>query len=356
MTLSDSERRLRYLLAFLAVALLVLVYLVRHVLTPFVIAFALAYLLDPLVDALERWKLSRTGAVVVLLALFFLLVLTALLFLVPLFRIQVQQLAENLPDYAGRIETWIQPYIEQISLIDSETIKQHIKDSFQKLGTLPLQMLGAASEMIWKSFSSLMSFVMVMINLLIIPVAMFYLLRDFDRINERLLDLVPPRYRRQTVELVREIDSVLSRFVRGQLMVATLMALLYSLGLFLCGTPMSLFIGILAGYANLIPYLGLVFGLVPAALLTFLQFQDWVPLLGVAAVFGVVQALEGMVFTPRVLGDQIGLHPVAIMLAVLIGAELFGFLGVLLGVPAAAVLNVLRRRAVARYKASSLFK
>ncbi len=119
---------------------------------------------------------------------------------------------------------------------------------------------------------------------------------------------------------------------------------------------MSLFIGPLAGYANLVPYLGLICGVVPAIALTFLQFQDWVPLVGVVAVFAVVQMLEGMVITPRVVGDKIGLHPVVIMLAVLIGGELFGFVGVLLGVPAAAVLNVLRRRAVRRYKDSSLFR
>ena len=138
-------------------------------------------------------------------------------------------------------------------------------------------------------------------------------------------------------------------------MVATLMAGLYSAGLFACGTPMSLFIGILAGYANLVPYLGLVFGFVPAAVLTYLHFHEWGPVLGVVAVFGVVQMLEGMVITPRVVGDQVGLHPVVIMLAVLVGAELFGLLGVFLAVPVAAVLNVLMRRGVGWYKKSPAY-
>ena len=200
----------------------------------------------------------------------------------------------------------------------------------KKMGELPLQLLGNLTDFLWSSLSSLFSAILVAVNLFIIPVAMFYLLRDFDRINEKIANMVPPRIRDSFIDIFKEIDRVLSRFVRGQLMVATLMAGLYSVGLFACGTPMSLFIGILAGYANLVPYLGLVFGFVPAAVLTFLHFQEFGPILGVVAVFGVVQMLEGMVITPRVVGDQVGLHPVAIMLAVLVGAELFGLLGVFL--------------------------
>ena len=184
---------------------------------------------------------------------------------------------------------------------------------------------------------------------------MFYLLRDFDHIVARLGRLIPPRFYSKTTEVVKEIDDVLSQFVRGQLMVATLMAILYSIGLYLCGTPLSLLIGIMAGYANLVPYLGVVVGFLPAVILTFLQTQDWVPLLGVVAVFGVVQAIEGFLITPRVVGDKVGLHPVIIMLAVLIGAELFGILGILLAVPVAAILNVLMRRGVEVYRESSAY-
>ena len=353
--LMPNDSRFRYFLLIAVVLSLAGLYLARNVLVPFAIAFALAYLLDPLADKLESWKFPRSLAVTTILVSFFLFVVASAIILIPLFRIQLEHLAHNLPDYTGQIEAWLQPYIEQIALIDSVKIKAHLKEAFQKLGTVPLDAFGSASKMLWDSLSGLINMVLLLINLLIIPVAMFYLLRDFDGINAKLKDLIPPRYRDKAVETVQEIDEVLSGFVRGQLMVATLMSILYTLGLFLCETPMSLFLGQLAGYANLVPYLGLICGLVPALVLTFLQHQDWLSLVGVVGVFGVVQALEGMVITPRVVGDKIGLHPVAIMLAVLVGGELFGFVGVLLGVPAAAVLNVLRRRTVQRYKESSLF-
>jgi predicted PurR-regulated permease PerM len=239
--------------------------------------------------------------------------------------------------------------------LEPAKIQQAVNEGMKIMGELPVQLLKNLTEFLWSSLSSLFNAILVAVNLFIIPVAMFYLLRDFDHINEKIANMIPPRIRDQFVDIFKEIDRVLSRFVRGQLMVATLMAGLYSVGLFACGTPMSLFVGILAGYANLVPYLGLVFGFVPAAVLTFLQYQEWGPVLGVAAVFGVVQMLESMVITPRVVGDQVGLHPVVIMLAVLVGAELFGFLGVLIAVPVAAVINVLMRRGIGWYKNSPVY-
>ncbi|SVD62284.1 uncharacterized protein METZ01_LOCUS415138 [marine metagenome] len=151
------------------------------------------------------------------------------------------------------------------------------------------------------------------------------------------------------------MDEVLAGFVRGQLMVSLIMAGLYSVGLFSCGTPMSLFIGLMAGLANLVPYLGLVLGFLPAAVLTFMQTQDWMLLLGVAGVFSVVQVLESTIITPRVVGDKIGLHPVAIMLAVLLGAEFFGLVGIITAVPAVAALNVLFNHGLKQYKSSSFY-
>jgi predicted PurR-regulated permease PerM len=334
---------------------LVFLYLARRVMTPFFIAFALAYLLDPLVDKMEKWKLSRAPAVILLLALFFLVTLAGTAVLVPLFRVQIEHLAANLPSYLQTLQDWARPFIENIAWLEPDKIHQTINDQMKKMGELPLELLGNLTDFLWSSLSSLFNAILIAVNLFIIPVAMFYLLRDFDYINLKVAHLVPQRLREQFVDTFKEIDRVLSRFVRGQLMVATLMAGMYSAGLFACGTPMSLLIGIFAGYANLVPYLGLVFGFVPAAVLTFLHFQEFGPVLGVVAVFGVVQMLEGMVITPRVVGDQVGLHPVAIMLAVLVGAELFGLLGVFLAVPVAAVVNVLMRRGIGAYKKSPAY-
>ena len=273
----------------------------------------------------------------------------------PMFRFQVESLTESLPQYIATLQGWAQPVLDKIAVWDPEKSKEILSSAMKKMGQLPLTLLTTATSFVWGSLSSIMSLILMVVNIFIIPVAMFYLLRDFDVFNGKIMDLVPPRFRDQTLEIFGEVDKVLSGFVRGQLMVASLMSIMYCIGLYICNTPMSLFIGALAGFASLIPYLGLVVGLVPAALLTFLQFHDAAHLIGVAAVFTIVQMLEGMVITPRIVGDQIGLHPIVIMLAVLIGAEVFGLLGVFLAVPAAAVLNVLLARGIIKYKKSSLF-
>ncbi|MGP0565340.1 MULTISPECIES: AI-2E family transporter [unclassified Nitrospina] len=353
--MDEKDKKLLITLLVSTVVALVFLYFVRRVVTPFFLAFAIAYLLDPLVDRLETWKLQRTPAVVVLIVSFFIVVLVAGIVLIPILQVQIQSLAENLPDYLTVIKGWIQPYLQDLAGIDRERIGEVLHDSMQKLGRVPLELLGTAGGWVWGSITGFVNTLLFVVNLVIIPIAMFYLLRDFDVIVEKLGKLIPPRFYKQTTQVVKEIDDVLSQFVRGQLMVATFMAILYSVGLYFCGTPLSLLIGIMAGYANLVPYLGIVVGFIPAVLLTFLQTQDWVPLIGVVAVFGVVQAIEGFLITPYIVGDKVGLHPVAIMVAVLIGAELFGLLGILLAVPVAAILNVLVRRGVKMYRESAAF-
>ncbi len=353
----DESRTTRQIWFFLGgiTAFLVLLYFIRRTVTPFAIAFALAYLLDPLIDRLEKHKISRSlGIVVVLFALFLSLFLGGMVF-IPVFQYQVHHLMENIPDYIGIMQGWVQPLLDQVSGLDSARVQAFLNEGIKKFGELPLKIVSGLSKFVWGSLSGLLNIVMMMINVILIPVALFYLLRDYDIILDKLVNIIPHRFRDPVLEVSREINQTLSKFVRGQLMVATLMALLYCLGLFICGTPLSLFIGILAGYANMVPYLGLVFGFLPAIVLTFLQYQEILPLVGVIAVFAIVQALEGMVITPRVVGDQIGLHPVIIMLAVLIGAEFFGILGILLAVPIAAVLNVVLKRSLVAYKKSELF-
>ena len=218
-----------------------------------------------------------------------------------------------------------------------------------------MKALQFSGKLLWGSISNLFNIILMIANLVIIPVVMFYLLRDFDSINKRLLALIPPRLQEKTRELVLEIDQVLSSFVRGQLVVVALMGLMYAFGLFLCDTPMSLSLGLMAGLVNLVPYLGLVLGFVPAAILTFMHTQEWLAVLGVAGVFAFVQGIEGMIITPRIVGENIGLHPVAVIFAVLLGGELFGLVGMLLGVPIVAILNVLFSRSIFQYKNSPFY-
>jgi len=328
-------------------------YFSRRVLTPFFIAFALAYLLDPVTDRLESLKISRTFAVLVLMAGVFSLVTGIGLLIFPLLKLQAEHLVSNLPDYIAIMQEWMYPLLGVVG--EPEKIQGILNRELLKVGELPLKVISSITSILWGSVAGLFSFILLLANLVIIPVVMFYLLRDYDLINKKMLSFVPARSREQVLSLIKEIDGVLAGFVRGQLMVGLIMAGLYSIGLFFCGTPMSLFIGLLAGLASLVPYLGLVFGFVPAAILTFMQTQDWVLVFGVAGVFAVVQGLEGMIITPRIVGEKIGLHPVAIILAVLLGAEFFGLVGVIVSVPVAAALNVLFTHGLNEYKSSSFY-
>jgi len=328
-------------------------YFSRRVLTPFFIAFALAYLLDPVTDRLESLRISRTFAVLVLMIGVFSLVTGIGLLIYPLLKLQAEHLVSNLPNYIAIMQEWMYPLLGVVG--EPEKIQGILNRELLKVGELPLKVISSITSILWSSVAGLFSFILLLANLVIIPVVMFYLLRDYDLINKKMLSFVPARSREQVMSLIKEIDGVLAGFVRGQLMVGLIMAGLYSIGLFFCGTPMSLFIGLLAGLASLVPYLGLVFGFVPAAILTFMQTQDWVLVFGVAGVFAVVQGLEGMIITPRIVGEKIGLHPVAIILAVLLGAEFFGLVGVIVSVPVAAALNVLFTHGLNEYKSSSFY-
>ena len=336
-----------------AVLAVIFFYFSRRVLTPFFIAFALAYLLDPVTDRLESLKISRTFAVLVLMAGVFSLVTGIGLLIFPLLKLQAEHLVSNLPDYIAIMQEWMYPLLGIVD--EPEKIQGILNRELLKVGELPLKVISSITSILWGSVAGLFSFILLLANLVIIPVVMFYLLRDYDLINKKMLGFVPERSREQVLSLIKEIDGVLAGFVRGQLMVGLIMAGLYSIGLFFCGTPMSLFIGLLAGLASLVPYLGLVFGFVPAVILTFMQTQDWVLVFGVAGVFAVVQGLEGMIITPRIVGEKIGLHPVAIILAVLLGAEFFGLVGVIVSVPVAAALNVLFTHGLNEYKSSSFY-
>ncbi len=351
----EKNKNLFYISFVVVVGVCVVLYFSRRVVAPFFIAFALAYLMDPLVDRLASLKFSRTLSVLVLMLTFFLLALGSVILLISILSMQAENLAKNIPAYVGIFQEWFRPVMDLISGLDPAKVEEFVNEGLSRFGELPMKALQFSSKFVWGSISNLFNIVLMFANLVIIPVVMFYLLRDFDSLNQKLLELVPPRFQDKTKDIISEIDQVLSSFVRGQLMVAALMGVMYSIGLFLCDTPMSLSLGMMAGLVNLVPYLGLVFGFVPSALLTYMHTQELMPVLAVAGVFGVVQALEGMVITPRVVGENIGLHPVAVILAVLLGGELFGLTGMILGVPGVAVLNVLISRGIVQYKSSSIY-
>ena len=335
--------------------LFVIFYFSRRVIAPFLIAFALAYLMDPLVDKMVSKGLRRTGAVIFLMTAFFLLLVFACILFIPILSMQTEKLMQNIPMYIGIFQDWFRPALDMITGFDPKKVEEILNEVLARFGELPMKSLQFSGKLLWGSISNLFNIILMVANFIIIPVVMFYLLRDFDSINKRLLDMIPPRLQAKTRELILEVDRVLASFVRGQLMVVTLMGLMYSFGLYLCDTPMSLSLGLMAGLVNLVPYLGLILGFAPAAILTSIHTQEWLSVFGVAGVFAFVQVIEGMVITPRIVGENIGLHPVAVIFAVLLGGELFGVVGMILGVPAVAVLNVLFSRGISQYKNSPFY-
>jgi predicted PurR-regulated permease PerM len=332
-----SNRALLYLL--LAAGALWLLYLLAPIMTPFLASAGLAYLCDPLVDRLERRRLPRAvGTTLVLLGLLLLLVVFALI-LTPLLQSQVQMMMVQAPRLVDWGETTLLPWLQStfgLQLAGGQAgliawLKGHagsltrLTAYLPQVGSQGLALLG------------------VIANLLLIPVVSFYLLRDWDRLLAGIADLVPARLRASIVGMASEIDTVLSEFVRGQLAVMAIMVLFYSVGLWLAGLHYALAVGVVAGTLVFVPYLGVIVGVLLGTLASLGQNGDLMSLLPVWIVFGLGQLLEGMVITPRVVGERVGLHPVAVIFALMAFGQLFGFFGVLLAIPASAALLVALR-------------
>lgn len=329
-----------------------LLYLLSPVLTPFLVAALLAYLGDPLVDRMQA-RLTRTGAVIVTFALFIGMLVLALAFIVPMLEQQAAMLVARIPSYLDKVQTvflpWFMQYLGELSIpIDWASVKSALQENWTTAGNVVGKVLGGVSQ-------SGLAVIAWLANAVLIPVLTFYLLRDWDELLLRLRELVPRRYESVIVRLARDSDTVLGAFLRGQLLVMLALSIVYSLGLWLLGLEFSLLIGALAGLLSFVPYLGLIIGFAAAAVVAIFQFQDIMMLIGVAGVFTVAQLLEGFVLTPYLVGDKIGLHPVAVMFAVMAGGQLFGFFGILLALPIAAVLMVMLRYAHERYVNSSLY-
>lgn len=331
-----------------------LVYLLTPILTPFLIGILLAYLGDPLVDRLERWGLSRTWGVIVVFALFSLLMLLMLLVLLPMLGKQLVELYQLAPLALDWLQHQALPWVQaQFGLEDNFWRLDQLKAAFAEHLGSTTDVLGMVLSRATASGLALLAWIG---NLLLIPVVSFYLMRDWDLIMLKLRSLLPRRGEGMVVRLMSECHEVIGAFLRGQLLVMLALAIIYASGLMLVGLELGLLIGALAGLASIVPYMGFVVGIGAAVVAVLFQFGlAPYPLLGVAAVFTVGQMLEGMLLTPLLVGDRIGLHPVAVIFAVLAGGQLFGFTGVLLALPVAAVIMVLLRHVHDLYKLSDLY-
>lgn len=343
----------KWLILVTVIATGYLLYLLAPILTPFLISAFLAYIGDPAVDRLETIKFSRTLSVVFVFFLMLIIGFSFILVIFPLIEEQIRRLLIRLPEMIDWVQAELIPWASQRFGIEADSInldgiKQSLTGHWQALGNIAGKFLTRVSAsgqllLLWASY------------LLLIPVVTFYLLRDWDIIVAKVRTLIPRKYEFVTVKLVKECDAVLSEFFRGQLMVMIAQGIIYSIGLWIVGLEFSLLIGMTAGMVSFVPYLGSIVGIVIASVAAFMQYQEFLPIIYVLIVFAVGQTLEGVVLSPLLIGDRIGLHPVAVIFAVMAGAQLFGFFGMLIALPAAAVIVVMLRHFHEQYLSSNFY-
>ncbi len=340
-------------MAAVAIAFALLLWLLSPILAPFLAAAILAYIFDPVVSKLEAHGVRRALGTVLALLVLVVAVILLMLIILPLFYKEIAQLIEQMPGFMDRLRSTVLPWISDkfgVDIpLDSASLRQFIADNAQD-----------ASGIAKKVFASLgvggLAVVGFLINLLLIPVVLFYVLRDWKSLLRGVDQSVPRRFHATVSTLGREIDAVLSEFLRGQLSVMLLMSLFYVLGLWLAGLNFALPVGLITGILVFVPYLGSGTGLLLGTVAAVMQFPNMNGVFLVWGVFGIGQLLEGFVITPWLVGDRIGLHPVAVIFALLAFGQVFGFFGVLLALPASAAMLVGLRHLQHSYQKSDLYR
>ncbi len=330
-----------------------LAYLLSPILTPFVAAAILAYICNPLVQRLSACKVPRTIAVMLVMVGLLLLLALLLLIVLPLLEKEISRFAARLPDWADNARTHLLPLLQQWFGADlqwdSAAVKEMLVSHWQGAGGI----LGKLLHWLGSSSGAILG---MLVSLLLVPVVMFYLLRDWNTLIARMDELIPRHWHEQTREIISEVDRVLAEFLRGQISVMLLMSVYYVLVLWLAGLEFALPIGIVTGMLVFVPYLGMVTGLTLATLAAAMQFTEFSSVLIVWAVFGAGQLIEGMAVTPWLVGERVGLHPLAVIFALLAFGQLFGFFGLLLALPLSAILLVALRYAKTWYLSSEMFQ
>jgi predicted PurR-regulated permease PerM len=336
-----------------------LLYMLAPILTPFVVAAILAYICDPWVSQLgalglpRGWKLPRSLAALLVMSVLVGLLAMLILIMLPLLQREASHFMTSLPALLDAARLKLLPLIQQYLNInlqwDNEALKNLFMAHWQSAG-------GAAAKVLpWLGGSGAMVLALLM-NVLLTPLVLFYLLRDWPDLLIKIEHSIPRRWYATVMEIAREIDSILAEFLRGQVSVMVLMSAFYVSCLWLTGLEFALPIGVVAGMLVFVPYLGMFTGLALATLAAFTQFEHFSSIVVVWGVFGAGQMLEGMVITPWLVGDRIGLHPLAVIFSLLAFGQLFGFFGLLLALPLSAALLVGLRHAARWYLNSSLYK
>lgn len=355
-SLTPEQKQTSFWLA-LWLALLVLLYALGPVLTPFIAAAILAYALNGGVDYLDRLRVGRVGmpralAVVVVMALFLSAATALVLIVIPVLRNEIPLLQAQIPAFLLKLDAIVGPRLGEMGI--------NVKLDGAGLRELLSQQMAGVSDSTWSSLldsariggSALLGW---LATLILIPVLLFYLLLDWHRLLQRVAGAVPRRWVAGTVSMAQEVNVLLAQYLRGQMLVMLVLAVYYSSALAIAGFEVALPVGILTGLLVFIPYLGFGLGLALALIAAVLQFPDWSGVISVAFIYGAGQVIEGFFLTPRLVGERIGLNPLAVIFALLAFGQLFGFVGVLLALPASAILMVAFRHLRHHYLRSSFY-
>jgi len=311
----------------------------RPVLVPLLISLAIAYLLEPIVELFEKKQFSRSGSILLTMGVAALVLVLVVVFLVPPVGKQLVESAQKLPDVVRSTIEKVKPRLEALQRLNpsayaavSERLTDYIKN--------PSGLTEPVVDWIKRGMLGLINVTSGILDLILIPFFVYYILEDYQKLRNGLYRLIPPRHQESIAVLFRDADSVASNFVRGQLTVCLAMAVFYVIGFLICGAPLALTLGILSGLGNLIPYVGTLATAVLTISLTAIERPEWWRIIGVIIVYIGVQSLEGFVLTPRILGGRLQLHPFIVIVGVIIGGSLFGIPGIILATPVVAMAKV----------------
>ena len=352
MPFSTSEQRQSLLWIAIGILLVALFVLLGPVLAPFVAAAMIGYVLNPGVDWLTARRIPRTSAVMLIIIATFILIIALLLIVVPILRAEIPLLQQRLPSLLDKIDAILGPWLAQLGMkvqLDSAGVKQMLAEKLAagsaELGPAFLSSLkvGGMAVMGWIA------------TIVLVPVVLFYLLLDWHAMLARLALMVPRRWISQVTSMAAEADSLLAQYLRGQLLVMLVLATYYSVALAIAGFDVALPVGLLTGLLVFIPYIGFGIGLLLAVVAAILQFDGLQGLIAIAIIYGCGQVIESFYLTPRLVGERIGLHPLAVIFALLAFGQLFGFVGILLALPASAILSVIVKRLREHYLQSPFY-
>ncbi len=349
------ERSIRLaIVAIVSVALVLsLLYVLKAALTPLAAAFVLAYLFDPLIDRFEERRMKRGAAILLVLTAIGIGGLALVAWILPRGVGELAHLAQALPGYLERTLDVLIPRFEATTGVQ---VPHNVEELAERVRSGELRLpLEAIRDLLQRSLAFLTGTVSGVIGLLVVPILAYYALVHFDQLKKRALTLVPPRHRDYVRQKATTVDGLISSFLRGQLTIALTLGVLYAVGFSLIGIDLAVGVGMVSGLMALIPYLGNIVAVSAASVLCMLKFGVDVHLLLVLGWYALVQSLEGWILTPRVIGHSVGLHPALVIIALLIGADLLGFIGLLVAVPIAAVIKVFVEEALTAYRGSQLF-